>query len=116
MTPAEFRAAFVRGLLAPLDPRTLLDPHHTGGTVNSQALRESRLDNDRRNRLLCVIRAEGGEWTAGRAWELYRERGWASCRTTARKDLQFLARRGHLVESGPENGRLYTLKYAGGAR
>ncbi|MBB4893490.1 hypothetical protein FHS39_002521 [Streptomyces olivoverticillatus] len=80
--------------------------------MNVPTLRGSRLDDDRRNQLLTVVRAEGGEWTAGRAWALYRDRGWAPCRATARKDLQVLARRGHLVERGPENGRIYTLNHA----
>lgn len=113
MTPAEFRAAFVRGLLSPLDPRTLLNPQRSGGPVKLRILSEARLDNDeRRTRLLHVIREKGGEWPAGRVWRLYREEGWAPCRTTARKDLQLLAQQGFLVERGPENGRTYTLNHA----
>ncbi|MFV8127486.1 hypothetical protein [Streptomyces syringium] len=83
--------------------------------MTERTLRFARREDDRRNRLLTVIRAEGGEWPASRVWALYRERQWAPNRTTARKDLQLLARRRHLIERGPQNGRFYTLNYAGGA-
>ena len=51
--------------------------------------------------------------TTGQAHAFYRATGWGPCRTTARKDLQAMARRGVLVERGPEHGRTYTLNYQG---
>jgi hypothetical protein len=39
---------------------------------------------------------------------LYRANGWGCNRSTARGDLQFLARQGFLTEHGPDNDRWYT--------
>ena len=64
------------------------------------------VENTRRQRLLAVLR-EGGVWKTGEVARLYREKGWGVCRTTARKDLQHLKRRGLLVEYGPDNDRSY---------
>ena len=47
--------------------------------------------------------------TTGQAHAFYRATGWGPCRTTARKDLQYYARRGVLVERGPAEDRSYTL-------
>ncbi|WP_200309136.1 hypothetical protein [Streptomyces adelaidensis] len=66
----------------------------------------------RRRQLLAEIRREGGRYTTGQAHAFYRATGWGPCRTTARKDLQWWARHGVLVERGPANGRAYSL--AGG--
>lgn len=65
------------------------------------------VENQRRQNLLTVLREDGGVWKTGEVARLYRERGWGVCRTTARKDLQHLARRGLLVEYGPDNDRSY---------
>lgn len=65
----------------------------------------------RRRRLLAEIRRAGGRITTGQAHAFYQATGWGPCRTTARKDLQALARRGVLVERGPDNDRTYTLNY-----
>ena len=67
----------------------------------------------RRRELLAEIRQYPGVWTTGMVNGLYQATGWGPCRTTARKDLQALARRGVLIERGPVNARTYTLK--GGA-
>lgn len=68
----------------------------------------------RRRRLLAEIRRTGGQMTTGQAHAFYRATGWGPCRTTARKDLQAMARRGVLVERGPDNGRTYTLNHTPG--
>ncbi len=68
----------------------------------------------RQRRLLDEIRATNREWTTGLAHGLYQATGWAPGRATAKKDLQVLARRGVLTESGPDNGRTYTLNHAKG--
>lgn len=68
----------------------------------------------RRRRLLDEIRRVGGRYTTGDAHRFYRATGWGPCRTTARKDLQWWARRGVLIECGPANARTYQT--AGRAR
>jgi hypothetical protein len=68
----------------------------------------------RRRELLAEIRRTGGTTTTGQAHAFYRATGWGPCRTTARKDLQYYARQGVLVERGPDNGRIYSLNYAKG--
>lgn len=70
--------------------------------------------NQRRRNLLAVVEAEGGVWKTGDVVRLYRDTGWGCCRTTARGDLQYLARWGLLREHGPSEDRWYDL--AGGAR
>jgi Fe2+ or Zn2+ uptake regulation protein len=64
--------------------------------------------NARRRNLLDTITARGGVWKAGDVMRLYRANGWGCCRSTARHDLQFLARQGLLVEHGADNDRRYT--------
>lgn len=66
-------------------------------------------DRPRRRQLLAEIRRVGGQITAGEAHRFYRAAGHGPCRTTARKDLQYYARRGVLTMRGPDNGRLYAL-------
>lgn len=74
--------------------------------------REARLAQ-----LLDTIRTHPGRWTVGRVQDLRRLTGGATQRGTARHDLAELARRGHLNQHGPEDGRFYTLKTRkGGAR
>lgn len=63
----------------------------------------------RRRRLLKEIRTVGGSWPTGKAHKLYRDLGFGPCRTTARRDLQYWAQRGVLLELGPANGRTYRL-------
>lgn len=65
----------------------------------------------RRRALLAEIRRTGGAYTTGQAHRFYRATGWGPCRTTARKDLQALARRGVLVERGPADARTYTVSH-----
>ncbi|MEH0586165.1 hypothetical protein QA942_19590 [Streptomyces sp. B21-106] len=67
----------------------------------------------RRAQLLAVIEAEGGVWKTGDVMRLYQANGWGCCRSTARGDLQYLARHGYLTEHGLNDGRWYT---AGAAR
>jgi hypothetical protein len=69
----------------------------------------------RRQRLLAEIRQMGGRITTGQAHAFYQATGWGPRRTTARKDLQALARRGVLVERGPDNDRTYTLNLTKGS-
>lgn len=66
-------------------------------------------DRPRRRSLLAEIRRVGGRITTGEAHRFYQATGHGPCRTTARKDLQYYARQGVLIERGPDNGRLYTL-------
>lgn len=66
-------------------------------------------ERTRRRALLAEIRRIGGQITAGQAHAFYRATGWGPCRTTARKDLQYYARRGVLTPRGPDNARAYTL-------
>lgn len=68
----------------------------------------------RRRRLLDEIRRIGGQITTGQAHTFYRATGWGPHRTTARKDLQWWARKGALVECGPLNNRSYRI--AGSSR
>ncbi|WP_069769732.1 hypothetical protein [Streptomyces sp. LUP30] len=68
----------------------------------------------RRRQLLSVIEEQGGVWKTGDVMRLYRENGWGCCRSTARGDLQVLARQGFLVEHGMVNDRRYVI--AGGGR
>lgn len=65
----------------------------------------------RRQRLLAEIRRTGGHITTGQAHAFYQATGWSPCRTTARKDLQYWARQGALIEHGPDNNRRYTLNH-----
>jgi DeoR/GlpR family transcriptional regulator of sugar metabolism len=60
--------------------------------------------------LLDTIRTHGVRWTAGRVQNLRRLTGGPVQRGTARRDLAELARRGHLQEHGPNDGRFYTLR------
>lgn len=69
----------------------------------------------RRRQLLAEIERTG-RITTGQAHAFYRATGYGPCRTTARKDLQALARDGVLVEHGPDNGRAYHLNHAKGGR
>lgn len=71
-------------------------------------------DRARRRQLLAEISRIGGRITTSQAHAFYRATGWGPCRTTARKDLQALARRGVLTEHGPDNARTYTLNTAKG--
>lgn len=66
-------------------------------------------EQPRRRRFLAEIRRTGGQMTTGQAHAFYRATGWGPCRTTARKDLQAMARRGVLVERGPAEDCSYTL-------
>lgn len=66
-------------------------------------------DRDRRRALLAEIRRIGGRITAGQAHAFYRATGHSPCRSTARADLKYYARRGVLAACGPDNGRLYAL-------
>lgn len=52
--------------------------------------------NDRRSRLLSEMKKQGGSWTVSRVWDLYREWGIAPKRSTARDDIAYLKRSGHL--------------------
>ena len=65
--------------------------------------------NTRRHNLLTAIQAEGGVWKTGDVMRLYRANGWGCCRTTARGDLQYLARHGLLREHGLADTRWYDL-------
>lgn len=67
----------------------------------------------RRAQLLAVIGEQGGVWKTGDVMRLYRDRGWGCCRSTARGDLQYLARHGFLIEEGPDNDRTYRLNHGG---
>lgn len=63
----------------------------------------------RRRALLAEIRRVGGRYTTGDAHAFYRATGHGPCRTTARKDLQWWARRGVLVATGTDNSRGYWI-------
>lgn len=70
-------------------------------------------ERTRRRELLAEIERTG-RITTGQAHRFYRATGYGPCRTTARKDLQALARNGVLIEHGPDNGRTYHLNHAKG--
>lgn len=69
--------------------------------------------HDRHSRLLTVLRGQDGPVRTGEVMRLYREQGWGPSRTTARRDLQALARRGLLVEHGHRSDRQYALTRRG---
>lgn len=64
--------------------------------------REQRLAD-----LLDLLRSQPGRWSAGRLHRRRRAAGGPVQRGTARRDLAELARRGHLIERGPADGRWY---------
>ena len=66
-------------------------------------------EQTRRRALLAEIRRTGGAWTSGMAWQFYRNQQLAPCRSTARLDLAYWTRRGHLVRRGRDDARTYTL-------
>ncbi|GHH29961.1 DeoR family transcriptional regulator [Streptomyces rubradiris] len=68
----------------------------------------------RRTRLLNTIRQQPHEVRTGEVMALYRAHGWGPSRTTARRDLQYLARHGQLTEHGPADDRYYTLTWKDG--
>ncbi len=74
------------------------------------------LERTRRRELLAEIERTDGRIATGQAHRFYRATGYGPCRTTARKDLQALARGGVLDEHGPDNGRTYRLNTAKGGR
>lgn len=59
---------------------------------------------------LDLIRERGGRWPAGRLHKIRRTTGGPVQRGTARRDLAELARRGHLDQRGPDDGRYYQLR------
>lgn len=63
----------------------------------------------RRGRLLDTIRQQPHEVRTGEVMALYRAHGWGPSRTTARRDLQYLARHGQLAEHGPTDDRWYSI-------
>lgn len=64
--------------------------------------------------LLQGVRAEGGVWTTRRAWAYLAERGYpVHYRGHIRRDLDELARRGHLAERGSDHDRHYVPAHAG---
>ncbi|MEU5974370.1 hypothetical protein [Streptomyces sp. NPDC047315] len=61
--------------------------------------------------LLAAIHADGGQWSTGRVQTWRRRTGSPDTqRGTARRDLEHLARLGHLTAHGPHDGRHYTLR------
>ena len=72
----------------------------------SQSSREQRLAQ-----LLDTIRTRPSvRWTTSRVQDIRRITSGATQRGTASRDLQELARRGHLNERGPADGRYFTLR------
>ncbi|PWG13943.1 hypothetical protein DF268_08750 [Streptomyces sp. V2] len=59
---------------------------------------------------LAVIQGGRGAWSVGRLQRHRRAHGAPAQRSTARRDLAELARRGHLTQCGPHDGRYYTLR------
>lgn len=64
---------------------------------------------DRVEELLDAIRTHRGKWTVNRVRDVRRLTGGPTQRSTARRDLAELHRRGHLQQHGPQDGRFYTL-------
>jgi Fe2+ or Zn2+ uptake regulation protein len=62
----------------------------------------------RRARLLDAIPQLPDEIRTGQVMALYRAHGWGPSRTTARRDLRYLAQRGQLTEHGADNDRWYS--------
>lgn len=69
----------------------------------------SDLERARQRQLLDEVRRLGGRISTGQAHAFYQTAGWGSCRTTARRDLRYYARRGVLTERGGADNRFYTL-------
>lgn len=59
---------------------------------------------------LAIIQGGRGAWSAGRLQRHRRAHGAPAQRGTARRDLAELARRGHLTQHGPDDGRYYSLR------
>ncbi|MFI1889873.1 hypothetical protein [Streptomyces jumonjinensis] len=58
--------------------------------------------------LLTTIQTRGGRWSTGRVWRSRRAAGSpVTQRGTTRRDLDRLARLGHLTPHGPADGRYY---------
>ena len=74
------------------------------------------VERTRRRALLAEIRRVGGHITTGEAHRFYRATGHSPCRTTARHDLAYWARRGVLTQRGPDERRAYTLNHTKGGR
>lgn len=72
------------------------------------------VERARRRALLKQIRRTGGRITTGQAHAFYQATGHGPCRSTARKDLAYWARRGVLTPRGPDNRRAFTINYTGG--
>lgn len=64
---------------------------------------------DRLAVLYRQIRQSGGTWSSRRAERVYGRLGIRVRPGLGRKDLRALARSGHVVAHGPEDGRFYTL-------
>jgi hypothetical protein len=72
------------------------------------------VERTRRRALLKEIRRIGGRITTGQAHAFYQATGHSPCRTTARKDLAYWARRGVLTQRGPDEKRAFTINHTGG--
>lgn len=69
---------------------------------------------ERRQMLLAVMRAEGGEWTSGRTKQAYRRLGLPHLyRGTFKRDLAALAKAGDLAPHDSPGRRVYTLRSRG---
>ncbi|APY88222.1 hypothetical protein DCW30_05610 [Streptomyces alfalfae] len=102
--------AIARDLLAQYDAER--DEEKATATPAATATPRPAPDSSRERRLeqlLDAIRTHGGKWTTRQVQETRRRKGEAPQRGTARRDLAELARRGHLVEHGPADGRYYLL-------
>ncbi|MFJ3173759.1 hypothetical protein ACIPJK_23670 [Streptomyces roseus] len=69
---------------------------------------------DRLRVLRALFRDHDGPVTTGMAHHHYQAKGISPHRTTARADLELLARQGLIHAVGPENNRRYVLTKAGG--
>lgn len=104
----------------------MADPHCTCGGCDSCAARgyaeelrrkaeekatapAAKATPDRVDQLLDTIRTHRGKWTVNRVRDVRRLTGGPTQRSTARRDLAELHRRGHLQQHGPQDGRFYTL-------
>ncbi|MCB5168050.1 hypothetical protein LG634_24885 [Streptomyces bambusae] len=77
----------------------------------------TRRDELRLAALRQLFAQQPGPLTTGQVWTYYRAHGLATCRTTARRDLEQLTREGLLTQLGPDNDRSYRMNlHTGGTR
>ncbi|MYT24592.1 hypothetical protein GTW69_30665 [Streptomyces sp. SID7760] len=68
---------------------------------------------DRQQAIRRLFAQQPGPLRTGQVWQYCRAHGLAPCRATVRRDLEKLTARGVLRPEGPENARVYWLRFGG---